>query len=76
MTYYRKFQPNPNLFVIGGIIYENSDLPVGTYTVIDDLQISPGAKLTLAPGTRLEFSNGVGMLVQVTFYYIYTIYNN
>lgn len=65
MTYYRKFQSSHNSFVLGGTIYENSDLPNGTYTVTDDLQISPGAKLTLAPGTRLEFLNGVGMLVQV-----------
>lgn len=61
---YRDFHPNENLPVIGGTIYENTDLDGGRYTVVEDLHVMPGAKLTLNPGTVLEFANGVGMLVQ------------
>lgn len=35
------------------------------YTVTDDLHVVPGAKLTIAPGSILEFHEGIGMLVQV-----------
>lgn len=51
--------------MIGGTIYENSDLQTGKYTVVEDLHITPGAKLTLAPGTTLDFMSGIGMLIQV-----------
>lgn len=54
--------------MIGGTIYENSDLQTGKYTVVEDLHITPGAKLTLAPGTTLDFMSGIGMLIQVYKY--------
>jgi hypothetical protein len=64
--YFRPFRQQPSQpNVIGGTVYENSDLAAGKYTVTDDLHVTPGAKLTLAPGTTLEFMNGIGMLVQV-----------
>uniref|UniRef100_A0A7E4VD53 SRCR domain-containing protein n=1 Tax=Panagrellus redivivus TaxID=6233 RepID=A0A7E4VD53_PANRE len=62
--YYRTFRNDRQPFVIGGTIYENYDLTASKYTVIDDLHVVPGAKLSIAPGTVLEFMNGVGMLVQ------------
>ncbi|CAD5229908.1 unnamed protein product [Bursaphelenchus xylophilus] len=61
---YRHFRRAHQPFVIGGTIFENSDLQPGKYTVTDDLHISPGAKLTISHGTELEFLDGVGMLVQ------------
>lgn len=61
---YRDFYPNEASAIIGGTIYENKDLPEGRYRVIEDLHIMPGAKLSINPGTVLEFSDGVGMLVQ------------
>ncbi|KAI1717620.1 scavenger receptor cysteine-rich domain-containing protein [Ditylenchus destructor] len=62
--YYRQFRPASTPNMIGGAIYENNDLQSGRYIVTDDLHVTPGAKLTLAAGTTLEFMNGVGMLVQ------------
>lgn len=61
---YRDFYPNEQYPIIGGTIYENTDLNGGKYQVVEDLHIMPGAKLTLNPGTVLEFADGVGMLVQ------------
>jgi hypothetical protein len=61
---YRDFYPNEASPIIGGTVYENKDLPEGRYKVIEDLHIMPGAKLSLNPGTTLEFADGVGMLVQ------------
>lgn len=49
---------------LGGLIYQNFDMPRGTYTVYEDLHVMPGAILRLAPGTKLEFENGIGMLIQ------------
>ena len=63
--YFRQFRQQSQPFIIGGTIFENNDLPAGRYTVVEDLQIAPGAKLTLMSGTTLEFMNGIGMLVQV-----------
>uniref|UniRef100_A0AC35U2L2 Beta_helix domain-containing protein n=1 Tax=Rhabditophanes sp. KR3021 TaxID=114890 RepID=A0AC35U2L2_9BILA len=51
-------------YIDGGTIFENHDLPKDIYTVTDDLHVVPGAKLTIAPGSRLEFMDGIGMLVQ------------
>uniref|UniRef100_A0A915M244 SRCR domain-containing protein n=1 Tax=Meloidogyne javanica TaxID=6303 RepID=A0A915M244_MELJA len=62
--YFRPFRQPGQPFHIGGTIFENNDLPVGRYIVTDDLHITPGAKLTLAPGTTFEFMGGIGMLVQ------------
>nr|CAD2174347.1 unnamed protein product [Meloidogyne enterolobii] len=62
--YFRPFRQPGQPFHIGGTIFENNDLPVGKYIVTDDLHITPGAKLTLAPGTTFEFMGGIGMLVQ------------
>ncbi|KAK0410181.1 hypothetical protein QR680_004996 [Steinernema hermaphroditum] len=62
--YYRQFRRESQPYVLGGTIFENHDLDTGKYTVTDDLHIVPGAKLTVGPGTILEFYNGVGMLVQ------------
>ncbi|KHN76827.1 HHIP-like protein 1, partial [Toxocara canis] len=64
--YYRSFRKESEPYVLGGTIWENEDLGAGRYTVIDDLNVVPGARLTISPGTVFEFSNGVGMLVQVT----------
>lgn len=72
---YRNFYPNRDLNIyhtnqnnktniIGGTIYENSDLDAGRYRVVEDLHVMPGAKLSLSPGTVFEFADGVGMLVQ------------
>ena len=41
----------------------DSTLPVGRYTVTNDILVKPNAKLTLKSGTELNFLNGVGMLV-------------
>lgn len=65
---YREFYPNERKPVIGGVIYENKDLPEGRYQVVEDLHIMPGAKLSLNPGTELFFADGVGMLVQGTLF--------
>ncbi|KHN76816.1 HHIP-like protein 1 [Toxocara canis] len=62
--YYRSFRKESEPYVLGGTIWENEDLGAGRYTVIDDLNVVPGARLTISPGTVFEFSNGVGMLVQ------------
>ncbi|VDN08455.1 unnamed protein product [Thelazia callipaeda] len=62
--YYRLFRKDSEPYILGGTIWENQDLGKGLYTVIDDLNIVPGARLTVAPGTELQFSNGIGMLVQ------------
>ncbi|KAJ1365163.1 hypothetical protein KIN20_025393 [Parelaphostrongylus tenuis] len=60
----REFRKDSQPFVLGGTIYENHDLILGRYTVVDDLHVVPGAKLTIASGSILEFHNGLGMLVQ------------
>jgi hypothetical protein len=52
------------------LFIENQDLPPGRYTVTDDLQVVPGAKLSIAPGTQLQFYDGIGMLVQVYRLYL------
>ncbi|EYC44991.1 hypothetical protein Y032_0443g1557 [Ancylostoma ceylanicum] len=62
--FFREFRKDSQPFVLGGTIYENHDLIPGRYTVTDDLHVVPGAKLTIAPGSVLEFHDGVGMLVQ------------
>ncbi|WKY09273.1 hypothetical protein Q1695_001993 [Nippostrongylus brasiliensis] len=62
--FFREFRKDSQPFVLGGTIFENHDLIPGRYTVIDDLHVVPGAKLTIAPGSVLEFHEGVGMLVQ------------
>ncbi|KRY48456.1 HHIP-like protein 1, partial [Trichinella britovi] len=64
MNFFRQFRTASHPYVIGGTIYENTDLAKGVYTVVDDLHISPGAVLTLQPGTVLQFADGIGMLVQ------------
>ncbi|KRX14147.1 HHIP-like protein 1 [Trichinella nelsoni] len=64
MNFFRQFRTASHPYVIGGTIYENTDLSKGVYTVVDDLHISPGAVLTLQPGTVLQFADGIGMLVQ------------
>ncbi|KRX72534.1 HHIP-like protein 1 [Trichinella sp. T6] len=64
MNFFRQFRTASHPYVIGGTIYENTDLAKGVYTVVDDLHISPGAVLTLQPGTVLQFVDGIGMLVQ------------
>ncbi|CAB3397311.1 unnamed protein product [Caenorhabditis bovis] len=61
---FRQFRKSSDSMRIGGIIYENHDLLKGRYTVTDDLQVVPGAKLTIASGSTLEFAHGVGMIVQ------------
>lgn len=63
--YYRSFRDDNEPYTLGGTIWENQDLNSGRFTVVDDLNIVPGARLTVSSGTVLEFSNGVGMLVQV-----------
>ncbi|CAG9540523.1 unnamed protein product, partial [Cercopithifilaria johnstoni] len=62
--YYRSFRKDSEPYILGGTIWENQDLGKGLYTVIDDLNIVPGARLTLSPDTVLQFNNGLGMLVQ------------
>ncbi|KAL3080363.1 hypothetical protein niasHT_038403 [Heterodera trifolii] len=62
--FFRQFRHQNSPFLVGGTVFENNDLPAGKYIVQDDLHITPGAKLTLAPGTTLEFMSGIGMLVQ------------
>uniref|UniRef100_A0A914HL06 SRCR domain-containing protein n=1 Tax=Globodera rostochiensis TaxID=31243 RepID=A0A914HL06_GLORO len=62
--FFRQFRAPNNPFLLGGTVFENNDLPRGKYIVQDDLHITPGAKLTLTPGTTLEFMSGIGMLVQ------------
>ncbi|CAF0869334.1 unnamed protein product [Brachionus calyciflorus] len=47
----------------GGVFDSDSTLPVDRYTVINDILIKPGAKMTIKSGTELNFLNGVGMLV-------------
>uniref|UniRef100_A0A183C0J1 SRCR domain-containing protein n=1 Tax=Globodera pallida TaxID=36090 RepID=A0A183C0J1_GLOPA len=62
--FFRQFRAPNSPFLLGGTVFENNDLPQGKYIVQDDLHITPGAKLTLTPGTTLEFMSGIGMLVQ------------
>uniref|UniRef100_A0A1I7UI11 SRCR domain-containing protein n=1 Tax=Caenorhabditis tropicalis TaxID=1561998 RepID=A0A1I7UI11_9PELO len=61
---FRQFKKTSEPNRLGGIIYENHDLLKGRYTVTEDLQVVPGAKLTIASGSILEFQHGIGMLVQ------------
>lgn len=68
--YYRMFRKDTEPYILGGTIWENQDLIPGRYMVNDDLNVVPGARLTVSPGTVLEFSNGVGMLIQVIFHLI------
>ncbi|CAJ0963174.1 unnamed protein product, partial [Mesorhabditis belari] len=60
----RHFQTSAKPFKIGGTVYENHDLPLGRYTVTDDLHITPGARLGIASGSSFEFAPGVGVLVE------------
>ncbi|VDN28554.1 unnamed protein product [Gongylonema pulchrum] len=62
--YYRLFRKDSEPLILGGTVWENQDLGRGLYTVTDDLNVVPGARLTVSPGTVLQFNNGVGMLVQ------------
>jgi hypothetical protein len=48
---------------LGGIFDYEATLPVNRYTVVNDITVKPGARLTLKSGTVLNFLNGVGMLV-------------
>ncbi|CAP36001.2 Protein CBG18580 [Caenorhabditis briggsae] len=61
---FRQFKKASEPNKLGGIIYENHDLLKGRYTVTEDLQVVPGAKLTIASGSTLEFQHGIGMIVQ------------
>ncbi|KAF1753039.1 hypothetical protein GCK72_019595 [Caenorhabditis remanei] len=61
---FRQFKKASEPNKLGGIIYENHDLLKGRYTVTEDLQVVPGAKLTIASGSVLEFNHGIGMIVQ------------
>ncbi|CDW52478.1 Deleted in malignant brain tumors 1 protein [Trichuris trichiura] len=63
-NFYRRFRQAERPNIIGGTVYENTDLPRGDYLVVDDLHVSPGSILTLQPGTVLRFQNSIGMLVQ------------
>ena len=48
----------------GGVLDTgDTTLPARRYTVTNDILVKPGAKLSLKPGTELNFLNGVGMLV-------------
>lgn len=64
LNYYRKFRDAANPFQLGGMIYEPTDLPRGTYTITDDLQVVPGAILTVQPGSVFQFEDSIGLLVQ------------
>lgn len=49
---------------LGGVYdLANSILPSNKYTVVNDILVKPGAKLTIKSGTELNFLNGVGILV-------------
>jgi hypothetical protein len=49
---------------LGGVYdFNDATLPVNRYTVVNDIVVKPGAKLTLKSGTELNFLNGIGMLV-------------
>ena len=51
-----------NLVKIGGIIKENTSLtPDHIYYVTDNLAVPEGVILTIEPGTRLEFDEGMGL---------------
>ena len=65
LQYYRPFRREGEPYVLGGAIYENTDLSRGKYTITDDLHVIPGAKLSIAPGTILQFQDSIGMLIQV-----------
>ena len=53
-----------NINTLGGIFdMGHVELPAQRYTVTNDILIKPHSKLTLRPGTELNFLNGVGMLV-------------
>lgn len=55
------FQATTNF---GGIFdIGHAVLPAQRYLVTNDILIKPNAKLTILPGTELNFINGVGMLV-------------
>lgn len=71
--YYRPFRKLSDPYTLGGSVYENVDLPEGRYTIVEDLHLTPGAKLTLAAGTTFEFMDGVGMLVQVRLFFLFKI---
>lgn len=49
--------------VIGGEVDGQEILPSGTYTVDRDINIRPGGKLILYPGSILNFAPSVGMMV-------------
>uniref|UniRef100_A0A915K0I4 SRCR domain-containing protein n=1 Tax=Romanomermis culicivorax TaxID=13658 RepID=A0A915K0I4_ROMCU len=63
-NYFRKFRQYNNPHILGGTIYEPTDLPKGVYTIVDDLHIVPGAVLTLQAGTVFKFADSIGLLVQ------------
>ncbi|XP_043645719.1 protein bark beetle [Drosophila teissieri] len=49
--------------IIGGEVDGQDMVPAGTYTVTKDINIRPGGKLILQPGTTLKFEPSVGMMV-------------
>lgn len=49
--------------VIGGEVDGQDMVPAGTYTVTKDINIRPGGKLILQPGTTLRFEPSVGMMI-------------
>ncbi|ALC38872.1 CG3921 [Drosophila busckii] len=49
--------------IIGGEVDGQDMVPAGTYTVTKDINIRPGGKLILQPGTILRFEPSVGMMV-------------
>ncbi|EDW76452.2 uncharacterized protein Dwil_GK14651 [Drosophila willistoni] len=49
--------------IIGGEVDGQESIPPGTYTVTKDINIRPGGKLILQPGTTLRFEPSVGMMV-------------
>ncbi|XP_030383875.1 protein bark beetle [Scaptodrosophila lebanonensis] len=49
--------------IIGGEVDGQDMVPAGTYTVTKDINIRPGGKLILQPGTTLRFEPSVGMMV-------------
>ncbi|XP_072155093.1 protein bark beetle isoform X2 [Bemisia tabaci] len=60
------FVPHFHLFgsgVVGGEVEGVESLRAGEYSVVRDISIRPGARLSLEPGVTLRFPPGVGMMV-------------
>lgn len=51
---------------IGGMIYEDTTLPEGTYIVTKPLAVPVGVTLTIEPGAVLKFRDGTGLSVVYT----------